>query len=519
MDTPPLPPYQLRFRTSQFYPLDQSLTWEGFVFTWGDLKITSAKAAFDPKSRTLRATGGVVVERGDERISAELLEIQGLDLLSGKRDLSQLSLSVKQAQLSSPPFFLAGETIAFRSATGGEGQHLRFVPGTEGKAELVLFAEKVTAFPGSNRLTFRNATLRLYGVRLLTLTRLTLNPSSTTKRQGLSLTLPLTFRTSRLSGATLGLRLPFSPVRGMRATTLVESSSRQGVGTLFTLQRELLKQGPSEDQDSLLTALGSTQVDETERIRTLLTARVPPAYPLAEIGWQDLLATVPIVVRAETGTLPRLRVEGILQNNREFVRRNAQLLLGSQPEVRLLGRLPQHRGDGGLIAEVGVGRFVETRFDQGRVGYREDRLQTRFGWEAPTVHFGSAGRLRLNLTSTQQNYRASVYRFQEARLAGDYGFSQHTGVSAGVILREVSGSSPFLFDTLEAQNEGQLRGQTALGPYLLGAVGRWDLTARKLFDSEISLSLRGKTIEPRVSWRSQNQQFSFSVVFPALTGS
>ena len=521
MDTPPLPPYHLTYNFSRLYLQEQKAVWDKnpFILHWGDLTISARQATFEGKTNTLSATGDIRVERGDERFTAESLQIQGLDLLGTKGDLNQFVLAVQKAQVSSPPFFLAGEDLVFRMTTGGEGRQLRFVPGTDGKGELALTADKIFALPSSNRLSFHNATIHLYGARLLTLRRLTLNPDATTKRQGLSLTMPLTFHSSRLSGATVGLRLPFSPVRGMKAVTIVESSSRQGVGTLFTLQKELLQREGREEQPSLMNSLSAGKDSATEKIREIITARTPPTYSLAEAGWRDLLATPPTVVRSDKGVLPHLRLEATLQSNREFVRRNAQMLLGRQPEVRLVGRVPQQGGDGGLVAEMGVGRFVETRFDQGRIGYREDRLQTRVGWEAPTFRFGETGRLRLNLTRTQQDYRASTYRIYEARLAGDYSFSQHSGIGAGVILRDISGHSPLLFDTVEAQNEGQIRGQTAFGPYLLGAVGRWDLKTRTLFDSEISLSLRGKTIEPRLSWRRQNQQFSFSVVFPALTGS
>lgn len=517
VQTPPLPPYT--FSTPRLSLTDQKATWDKqpFRFSWGDLKITATTATYDGKTKTLIATGNIVVVRGDERIVAEKLLLEGLSLFGEGLAVNDLSLLLEKTTLLSPPFYLTGERVALKHLTLEEGTGLRFVPGPDGRGEVALVAERVTGAPETRRLTFRNTTIRLYGARVLTVPRLTITPSPNRRQQGVSLSLPVTFRSTRLSGPTFGVRLPFAPMRGLSAIAHVESSSRQGLQSLFTVHHELLSVQKTPLTSFLTNAMQGPVQPSEDRIRGLITARVPPPSSSRSDGYQDRQVTLPVVVHHDTHQ-PRLTLEASMQNNREFLRRNASLLLKKAPEVRLLGRVPQGGQGGGIVAELSVGEFEETQVLANRVRRQTGRLQTVLGWEAPVVRVADAGRVLFTVTATEQHYRGARYEVHEARLGGDYSFSTRSGLGGGVIVRDVSGRSPFLFDTIEAQTEGQLRGQAVLGPYLLGAVGRWDLKTHTLFDSEISLSRQGKTLEPRVSWRSQNQTFSFSVIFPGLSG-
>ena len=140
------------------------------------------------------------------------------------------------------------------------------------------------------------------------------------------------------------------------------------------------------------------------------------------------------------------------------------------------------------------------------------------GWEAPRFRLGRQGQANVFLGQTEQRYPRAHYSISELRLSTDYGFSLQTGLSGGLALRRAKGQSPFLFDTLEAVNEAQLRGQTQVGSLTIALLGRWDIQSHQLFDSEVALGWRGKTIEPRLTWRRQNQQLGFTINLPALTG-
>jgi hypothetical protein len=55
------------------------------------------------------------------------------------------------------------------------------------------------------------------------------------------------------------------------------------------------------------------------------------------------------------------------------------------------------------------------------------------------------------------------------------------------------------------------------GKYTIASQIRYDLRQSRLFDTEIALAWRGKTIEPRISYRTQNSQFGFGVTLPRLS--
>jgi hypothetical protein len=207
-----------------------------------------------------------------------------------------------------------------------------------------------------------------------------------------------------------------------------------------------------------------------------------------------------------------------VESNREFVRRDGILLRSRLPEALLTGRIPGRKGEGGWVATLGGGLAEEKRLDGSGLQVRSERFVGSLGWAAPRLQLGTQGQIHAFLGQTEQHYAHARYRISELRLAADYGFSLQTGLSGGLALRRAQGQSPFRFDTLEAVNEAQLRGQTQLGSLTVALLGRWDLQSGQLFDREIALGWRGKTIEPRLTWRSQSQQIGFTINLPALAG-
>jgi hypothetical protein len=87
-----------------------------------------------------------------------------------------------------------------------------------------------------------------------------------------------------------------------------------------------------------------------------------------------------------------------------------------------------------------------------------------------------------------------------------------------VIQNQLYGVTPFTFDQVDTQNEGQLRGQYALphGRWTIGGVIRYDMKENIVFDREIAITWRGETIQPHLSISTLNDQVSFGVNFPGF---
>ena len=518
---PPLPPFVL----SNFSSLSaKELLWERpFSFVWGDLMLSSEKARYAVKEKSLEATGAVLVKRGLERVEGKNLKITGLDLGKRSLDKSGFGFFFSEARLFSPRVYLAADELRFSSETGAEARRLLFVPGPDARGEVQLSADLVRSQAGTGRLSFENATVRLLGNRLITLRRLALTPKYTEKRRAQSLKLPIVYRTSRVSGVVAGVQLPFAPVAGSQGSFVIESTTRQGWNALITAQRELLGQPVAVEQEdpTLLTGLrNATQKERSfeERVRPFIFAPLPAAADLSLLSYASSLSVPPLLEPLPRQKKPTLALETTVEYNRELVRRDASLLRSYLPNIRLVGRVPGSKGSGGWLATLGGGHAEEKQLDGTGTHIRANRLVASLGWEAPRLRLGRQGQAHAFVGQTEQRYPESYYRISELRLSTDYGFSQDTGLSGSVSLRKAKGKSPFLFDTLEALDEAQLRGQTRVGSATFAILGRWDLRTHQLFDTEIAIGWRGKTIEPRLSWRSQNQQVGFTINFPALAG-
>lgn len=516
---PPLPPFTL----SNFSSLSPvGIRWDRpFSFSWGDLKITSEKASFVAKEKTLEATGSVRAALGGERVEGKNLKITGLDLVNRSLGKEGFGFFFSDAKLFSPVIHLTSDELRFSSETGAEARRLRFVPGAEPQGELELSADRVRSQPGSGRLYFDNATVRLLGNRLITLPHLAITPRYDRKGQEQSLVLPIIYRTSRISGVAAGVRLPFAPVGGAQGTFIAESTSLQGINALVTVRRELL--GPPKslepEETSVFTGVrNGTQKERTfeERVRPFIIARPPTAADLSVRRYASGLSIPATLVPLPRQSTSSLTLDAAAESNREFVRRSALILRSRLPEATLTGRVPGARGEGGWLATLGGGPARERRLDGVSREVRADRLVATLGWEAPRVRLGRQGQAHVFLGQTEQYYARSHYSISELRFSTDYGFSLQTGLSGGLALRRAQGRSPFLFDTLEAVNEAQLRGQTQVGSLTVALLGRWDIQNRQLFDSELAVGWRGKTIEPRLTWRRQNQQVGFTISLPAL---
>lgn len=518
---PPLPPIQTTW--SQLSGSLLSPQWRGFKLQWGNLSLVSERAGYQAREKALTADGAVAVALGQERITGENLKVVGLDLLTRTMDKTGFSLTFSDAQLFSSALYLKSQSLSFSSEQGATAQQLRFVPGPAPHGELELSADRVRSQPGNGKLAFDNATIRLLGNRLVTIPHLSLTPRYDQRGSQQSLALPILYRTSRVSGVAAGVRLPFAPVGGVKGIVLVESTSRQGMNGLLTLHKELLEQ-PTPPRTENLSLLGRlnylTQRDKSfeERVRPLLTTPTTPPLALGTRRWAESLsapATLDPLPRQEKTSLA---LDVAVESNREFVRRTGFLLRSRLPELRLTGRIPGASGEGGWLASLAGGPAQEKRLDGVQGHITSDRFIASLGWEAPRLPLGNQGQVHAFLGQTEQRYPHSHYSISELRLVSDYGFTAQTGLSGGLALRRATGKSPFLFDTLEANNEAQLRGQTQLGSITVALLGRWDLRNGQLFDQELALGWRGKTIEPRLTWRKQNRQFGFTLSLPALTG-
>ena len=514
------------------------------VFTMGDLRLTADNAVFDPAAFSLEATGNVVLTRGDE-------------VLRGDRFFLDSDTSVFQAdngQVVTPPFFIAGQSITQKP---GEirAKNARLAPDPEGKGEIQFRASDVL-IQGEGRTTLTNATVYILGLRLLTLKKITIEPTRGSSGSGGLLAggsgggppaLPLVVRASGISGTAVGVNIPFGLPLHISGRIGGERTTKQGTNTTLVLHRVLVPAQTDTSSRSLLPTPGGIDksVAGLSPLRQLLKARPTPLGPDPVLDNESVLFTRDILANPTRRGVRNVALDFAYVSNREVgTRRQGPLLLSRTPELLFTVEVPLARpferdADNAqqrdylrrrlrfvASAEGGVGKYQEVRLPAlltpTRTTISRNRQYLLLGFGTLPYLVGSRVLVAAQTAQWISTYSGGgLYRYGENTLSGDLilGVRQVLGVS--YIGRGVSGKSPFFFDQVDTQTEGQVRAQSPLpfagGRYTLGLLGRYDLTQKRFFDTEIALAIKGRVVEPRISYKTLNSQIGLNIAIPGFS--
>ena len=522
----------------------------GVVVMWGDVLLRADRFLYDPGTfLSAEASGEVTLTRGDEVLTGDRF------LLDGPQGI----FTVEHGSLFSPPLFVRGETIT-HSATEIYARDARVGIGApDGKGELQFRVGEVFVTPEvrnnnakpapeaiGQRVLLKDASLYLLGTRLLTVRRVSfVVRDSTGERRSRVETFsapPITLRSSRISGFVFGAALPFVVGRGTTVNVSLDSSTKQGIQYAVSVQRSLLGPQPNSANRRGLGAASPGGVDPTvaeeSPLRKLLKARPKPPSPDPVLDFDEVLATRSPFA-APTRTAER-DVHLILSasGNREFgIRRQGALLLSRQPEALLVARLPLsgpvpvmdnnearaalRRPRFIVSGEASAGRYDEVRLDNGKQHIRETRFGGLIGVGTAPILVGNQVLVQATAAYRSFSYGDNRhYGYTESSLASTYIFSYRTSVGASYIVRDVGGATPFYWDQIDTQNEGQVRGQVAFGHgsrLTLATLARYDVSQHQFFDYEFALAVRGQNIEPRLTYRRLNRQFGINFALPGLS--
>lgn len=498
----PLPPLTLRSAT-----IDTDLertVYRQARLAWGDLILTADTFTLHRTTGRGEAAGHVVLIRGDETIRGRRFFL----------DRGEGIFEVEEASLLSPPLWLASARLH-----GADGEFVaddaQIAPDARSR-EVRLFAREARV-DRERQLRLRDVSVQLYGLRFLTLRRLTLRLPDPSQDRGDHLRFPTTFRLSRISGIAVGMGLPFRLSRQARGEFVLEPMTRQGFQFEGSAGIELR---PS--------SLAAPAAPALSPLRQLLAARPLPPLPDPVERFAGIFSTSPLIPRPVIGEGRTLRLDLRLSGNREIgTRRQGDLTLSRLPEFAARYRHPLFAPAGArrralrpvLSAEANAGWFVERRLEADRRTIGQPRAALTVGAGIEPLLLGDRLLLRAQVAVAANRYgTGQSYRFAEEQLLGEWLLGERSAIGGGVILRQTHGATPFLFDQQDTGREGQLRLQFALPgtSWIVGSFHRYDLTQGRAFDNEVALAFAGRMIEPRLSFRTINQQIGFTVAFPNL---
>ncbi|MFN3689864.1 MAG: hypothetical protein ACK4UU_02935 [Fimbriimonadales bacterium] len=312
------------------------------------------------------------------------------------------------------------------------------------------------------RLTLRNARLFLYGQAIGTLPQLTVRVGETT--EVVSLPSPV-YSAETGWGARLRLEVPLgenalvqaSLIRYVRATpeTRVVASAALSAGEPIVGEPELRLRF---EQSALYNLRASLE-------------RVPPPHGLT------LRAEYAADIRPLLAARERLRV--------------------SRQEVGLFAPLRLREGFG--EASLRYGNLSE-RIDTRRTPTRQ-RISIEGDWFQPLTRIGD-GTLRMHLWASYAHY-SGTGRYQWLRPQIELLWQPQPALSVliGYAQASTRGDSPFLTEQLRARRELSARAEYHHGNLRLGALLKYDLEARTLYDVQLLLGWRDRCLEPYLFWR------------------
>lgn len=312
------------------------------------------------------------------------------------------------------------------------------------------------------RLTLRNARLFLYGSPILSLPQLTVRVRETTEI--VSLPAPV-YSPETGWGVRLRLELPLS-------------------------------------ENILLQASGVSYLRAVPETRAILGVALHKREPI--LGEPDLrlrfeqsalynLRAAP--ERAPSARATTLRVE-YSNDIRPLLAPRERMRL-SRRDLGIVQPLQYREGFGDVSLRYGS---VSERIDNQRSPTRS-RLVVEGEWFQPIAQHGD-WRIRAHLWANHTHYQGGFqYQWLRPQLELLYQPRENLTLMLGYARASTRGDSPFLVDRLKARRELSFRAEYAYGNLRLGALLKYDVEQRDLYDVQLLFGWRDRCLEPYLFWR------------------
>lgn len=479
---------------------------EGFHTLYGgEVTFDAEQADGDLKAKRYTLSGHVRLHETDTTIRAGKITFDGnarngvaTDALVNQKVFTLRSAQIKgKSERGAKP----GEHSEILTATEAD---LTTVPPDE-KADYHIHAQTITLDRAKHRGVLRNATLYLFGARLLTVPRITFRLGAgggAARRQTMLPTFGVSARYGTYLAFGSGLHVARFPIQYRLLLP-----TRQSVEATLTSQQTLYAPrvpaaptaGPQVGPVTLL-----------DRIRAFATAPIPVLPDGDPLRFHDFLPEPnPIRLfdtpsRGGLGLAEELSIHVAARG-----RLRDDLYVSRLPEVTLRGQIPLTRppappayGDAGAF-RAALRHLVFYADAQETVGeYREQptnvnarRVRTQLGFSAYPLLVAPNTVLQPRVLISTSGYsgRKKAYRYDQLDIAVNHYFSDLTAVGVQFLASNTGGDSPFNFDVLDTSREVDLRVQMGNRNLITAARVRYDLSHHGVIDYQLAVApaLRG----------------------------
>jgi len=370
------------------------------------------------------------------------------------------------------------------------------------KADYRIHAQRITLDEGKGkkRGVLYNATLYLFGTRLLTIPRISFRLGSgggAARRTGMLPTFGVSSRYGTYLAFGSGLRVGNAPIQYRLLLP-----TRQSVEAAVTSQQTLYA---PPARPSPPPALRTRPLTFLERVRAAATAPVPVLSEGDPLRFHDFLPEPnPIRLfdspsRGGVGLAEELSSHVAAQG-----RLRDDLYVSRVPEVTLRGQVPLTRlpappayGDAQAF-RAALRHLVFYADAQETIGeYREQptninarRVRSQFGFSAYPLLVATNTVFQPRVSVSTSGYSGSkrAYRYNQLDLAASHYFSDLTAVGVQFLASTTSGDSPFNFDVLDTSRELDVRLQTGSRQLITAGRVRYDLSRHSVIDYQIAVA-------------------------------
>ncbi len=519
--SPKLPPKVDVQYGSKSGPLSRTHLQDVRVTYGGELTLDADQADANLAAGQYDLRGDVRLHEADTSLKADALTFGGphQEAVATNALVSRSYYSIRAPRLAGTPEKIVAYNGSFTTVPNG------------GPADYYLRAQTITLDSAAHRGTLKNATLYLFGVRLVTFRRLSFGFNKSGGAGGRKLVIPTVGVSSRY-GTFLAFgsdtRIMRLPVRYQ--VLLPTRQSVQASATSFqTLYAPHVSSGPAVPYAGPITLLG--------RIRaaaTVLPGPLPEGDPLR---FQDFLPDPNPIQLFNAPSHGGLYLgENLSTHVAASGNRRTDLYVSRLPEVTLSGSIPLSPVPNAPVAgdpqsfraalrhvvlyaqaQQTIGEYEEQSMSPGRI--RDRRVFTQAGLSTRPLLIAPNTVLLPSISITSSSYSGdkSAYRYDQINVAVNHYFSDLTAVGVQFLASSTSGSSPFNFDVLDTNRELDLRFQTGTARLVAAGRIRYDLSKGGVIDYQVALgpSLRG--FIPILSYNFRTRSIGLGIEVKGLT--
>ena len=486
----------------------------------GELTLDADQADADLAAGRYDLRGDVRLHEADTSLKADEVTIgPRQEAVATNALVSRSYYSIRAPRIAGTPEQIVAYNGNFTTVANG------------GPADYYLRAQTITLDSAAHRGTLKNATLYLFGVRLVTFRRLSFGFNKSGGAGGRKLVIP-TIGVSSRYGTFLAFgsdtRIMRLPVR-YRVLLPTRQSVQASATSFQTLYAPRIPAAPAAPYAGPETLLG--------RIRaaaTVLPGPLPEGDPLR---FQDFLPDPNPIQLFNAPSHGGLYLgEDLSTHVAASGNRRTDLYVSRLPEVTLSGNLPLSAVPTAPIAgdpqsfrsalrhtvlyaqaQQTIGEYEEQSLSSGHI--RARRTFTQAGLSARPLLIGPNTVLLPSLSITSSSYSGSksAYRYDQINVAVNHYFSDLTAVGVQFLASRTSGRSPFNFDVLDTDRELDLRFQTGTAHLVVAGRIRYDLVKGGVIDYQAAVgpALRGFT--PILSYNFRTRSLGLGIEVKGLT--